>query len=180
MGRSKALLTMPAGKVTFVAQLASTLLAGGVADAFVVGRPDDQPLRDEVDRLAGRVRFIENPRADEGQLSSVIAGLNAADHPGTGAVLVIPVDLPLVKADTVTALLAAFRSSGRAIVRATHQGKHGHPVIFGRAVFAALRTGDPDAGAKAVVRAHAVFDVEVSDAGVLHDVDTPDDYARMF
>jgi molybdenum cofactor cytidylyltransferase len=178
MGRSKALLTTAAG-ATFVAQLVSTLLEGGVADALVVGRPDDRPLRHEVDRIHGRVQFIENPRAEQGQLSSVIAGLNAADRPGTAAILVTPVDLPLVRPESVAALLAAFASSKHSIVRASHGGKHGHPVIFGRPVFAALRRADPDIGAKAVVRSHDVLDVEVGDAGVLYDIDTPDDYERI-
>lgn len=179
MGRSKALLPFPPTNRTFVAQIAATLLAGGVADALVIGRPDDDALRAEVEGLAAPVRFVGNPRADAGgQLSSVIAGLNAADRPGARAILVTPVDLPFITADTVAALLAAF-SAGRApIVRATHAGRHGHPVVFGRAVFDALRHADPALGAKAVLRAHPVLDLEVSDAAVLNDIDTREDYAR--
>jgi CTP:molybdopterin cytidylyltransferase MocA len=54
-------------------------------------------------------------------------------------------------------------------------------VIFGRAVFDALRRADPNVGAKAVVQAHEqdAIDVEVDDAGVLHDIDRPEDYARL-
>ena len=179
MGRSKALLPFPPTNRTFVAQIAATLLAGGVADALVIGRPDDDALRAEVEGLAAPVRFVGNPRADAGgQLSSVIAGLNAADRPGARAILVTPVDLPFITAETVAALLAAF-SAGRApIVRATHAGRHGHPVVFGRAVFDALRHADPALGAKAVLRAHPVLDLEVSDAAVLNDIDTREDYAR--
>ena len=67
-------------------------------------------------------------------------------------------------------------------MRATWQGRHGHPVIFGRRVFDALRHADPAVGAKAVVHAHAsdLIDLEVDDPGVLHDIDGPDDYARVF
>ena len=180
MGRSKALLTVPSGDMTFVARLAATLLDGGVDDALVVGRPDDRALRDEIDRLTTPVRFVPNHNADSGQLSSVLAGLNAADHPGTSAILVTPVDLPLLRAATVSTLLVAFRTGAASIARATHGGKHGHPVIFGRGVFDALRRADPATGAKSVVRSQPVLDVEVADAGVLHDVDTPDDYQRLF
>ena len=68
------------------------------------------------------------------------------------------------------------------IVRATHHGRHGHPVIFARAVFDELRHADPAAGAKSVLRAHeaAIVNVEVEDPGVVTDVDTPEDYARLF
>jgi len=53
-------------------------------------------------------------------------------------------------------------------------------VIFKRAVFDALRHAAPAVGAKAVMRASTVEDVEVDDPGVVEDVDTPDDYARLF
>ena len=180
MGRSKALLQVPHTSKTFVAQIAATLLAGGVPDAIVVGRPDDEALRVEVERLQASVRFVENRAADlGGQLSSVIAGLNAADHPGTRAILVTPVDLPLITAPTVAALLTAFGEGTAPVVRATHRGRHGHPVVFGRAVFAALRHADPALGAKAVLRENFVADVEVDDGGVLRDIDTPEDYERL-
>jgi molybdenum cofactor cytidylyltransferase len=79
----------------------------------------------------------------------------------------------------VAELLARAAASPAPILRATHEGRHGHPVVFRRAVFAALRAADPAAGAKPVVRALAVEDVEVDDPGVLRDVDTPQDYDRL-
>jgi molybdenum cofactor cytidylyltransferase len=179
MGRAKALLPLPGDADTFLSRLARVLLQGGVVDVFVVGRPEDDALRQEVDRIGGRLQFVENARADTGQLSSVIAGLNAADRPGIRGLLVTPVDLPLIEPSTVAALLGAFSSSSHVIARATSRGSHGHPVIFGRAVFDALRHADPEGGAKAVLRAHPVFDVEVDDAGVLRDIDTPEDYASI-
>lgn len=180
MGTSKALLSCGPSGLTFVATLVRTLLEGGVDDVLVVGRPDDAPLGAEVDRTAAR--FVGNPRHEEGQLSSLIAGLNVADRPGVTAVLMTPVDAPLVAAATVRRLLDAFASSQAPIVRAVHQGRHGHPVLFSRAVFDALRHGDPAVGAKAVVRAHAgrLIDVEVDDPGVLGDIDTPEEYRRTF
>jgi molybdenum cofactor cytidylyltransferase len=181
MGRSKALLPVWPDGPTFVAHLSASLLAGGTADVLVVGRPDDEPLRTEVDRIGPRVRFAVNPQADEGQLSSLLAGLNAADRPGVRGVLLTPVDAPLVQPATVRALLTAFASGHASIVRATHDGRHGHPVIFARALFDELRRADPGVGARAVVRAHAgdVLDLEIDDPAVLDDIDGPDDYARV-
>jgi molybdenum cofactor cytidylyltransferase len=125
---------------------------------------------------------VENPDADTGQLSSVLAGLRAADAPAVGGILVVPVDMPSISADTVAALLAAFRATGAPIVRAIHRGRHGHPVIFARTIFKELARADPSLGAKAVLRAHdaAIVNVDVDDPGVLTDVDTPEDYLRMF
>ena len=179
MGRPKALLTLSDGS-TFVQAVTASLIDGGVADVLIVGRPDDRGLRDEVAGLP-RTRFVENARAEEGQLSSVIAGLNAADRPGVGAVLVTLVDLPLIKADTVRTLIDTFLTTHALIARTSHRGRHGHPVIFGRRVFDELRHADPQVGAKLVIRAHqaSVLDVEVDDGGVLRDIDTPEDYADL-
>ena len=127
-------------------------------------------------------RFVENPGADAGQLSSILAGLDAADVPGTSGLLVTPVDAPLVTAATVATLLSMFASTGASIVRAVYRGRHGHPVVFSRDVFDSLRRADPDVGAKAVLRAHAlaIVNVDVDDAGVVGDVDTPEDYRAVF
>lgn len=182
MGRSKALLTMGPGGPSFVRHLAATIFRGGVSDVIVVGRPEDAALRSEVDQLGASVRFVENPHAAEGQLSSVVAAVNAVDHPGTRAVLITPVDVPLIHDASVAALIAAFDRTRAPVVRATSSGRHGHPVIFAHALFGELRRADPSVGAKAVVRAHEadIVNVEVDDPGVLVDVDRPEDYARLF
>jgi molybdenum cofactor cytidylyltransferase len=182
MGRSKALLPCGPDGETFVRRLARAFCDAGLQEALVVGRPDDPALRAEVDAMPVPARYVENANADAGQLSSLLAGLRAADHPGVRAVLVAPVDCPLISADTVAGLLAVFGSTRAPIVRACHRGRHGHPVIFARAVFDELRRADPAMGAKAVLRAHedAIVNVEVDDPWVVRDVDTPEDYRAVF
>ncbi len=181
MGRPKALLPCGGGGLTFVHRVAAALCGGGAEEALIVGRSEDEALRAEVQRLPVPARYIENPDADRGQLSSLLSGLGAADHPGVSGVLVTPVDAPLITAATVAALLVRFRSGAGPIIRAVHQGRHGHPVLFGRAVFDALRHADPSVGARAVMHAHAtgVVNVETGDPGVVGDVDTPEDYDAL-
>lgn len=182
MGRAKALLASGDARVSFLESLTAALRAGGAADVLVVGRPDDERLQEEAGRMKPPVRFVSNPHAHMGQVSSLIAGLNVADRPGTRGILVAPVDVPLVTAETVAALLAAFDATLAPVVRPVHQGRHGHPVLFARAVFDELRHADHSRGARAVVGAHesALVNVEVNDPGVLVDIDTPEDYARTF
>jgi molybdenum cofactor cytidylyltransferase len=177
MGRAKALL--PAGGATFVRTILAALHDGGVADAVVVIGPDHDAVAAEI-AAAGYGRAVINSRPDEGQLSSLLAGLAAIDGEDLDAALVTLVDVPLVAAATIRLLLARAAASPAPIVRAVHGGRHGHPVIFSRRVFAALRAADPAIGAKAVVRSAGVEDIEVADPGVLVDVDTPADYARLF
>jgi molybdenum cofactor cytidylyltransferase len=182
MGQPKALLPCGDSKETFVRAVASALSYGGVDGVLVVGRPDDTALREEVEAIPIFARYVENAAADGGQLTSVLAGLAAADRPGVTALLVTPVDAPMIAPATVSALIQAFRSTGAPVTRATHQGRHGHPVIFSRAVFDDLRRADLSVGARAVLRLHAdrTVNVDVDDAGVLGDVDTPADYRTLW
>ena len=177
MGRPKALLR--AGDRTFVRCVLEALRAGGVQEAVVVVRPEADDVVREIERT-GFGRAVTNPQPERGQLSSLLAGLDAIDRAGVLASLVTLVDVPLVRPSTIAALLTRARSTDLTIVRAVHGGRHGHPVVFARALFAELRAADPDAGTRSVVRAHLVDDVEVDDPGVLRDVDTPGDYARLF
>ena len=181
MGQSKALLICPDGR-TFVRALADALRGGGVDPPVIVGRADDDVLRLEVEAIGHGARLVINQDADRGgQLSSLVAGLQQADRPGIRALMVVPVDAPLVTADTVATLMAAFSATGAPIVRARFQGRNGHPVVFSRAVFDQLRAADPRVGAKAVLRAHAsaIVNVDVEDSAVVGDVDTPEDYRRL-
>ena len=113
-------------------------------------------------------------------MSSLIIGLDALDRPGVDAVLVTLVDVPLIGPDAVRLLLARAALSTAPVVRAVHDGRHGHPVIFKCEPFDARRKADPATGAKPVVRAARVEDVETGDPGVVEDVDTPEEYAQLF
>ncbi len=181
MGQSKALLTCPDGR-TFVRALADALRQGGIDRPLIVGRADDDGLRAEVEAIGHGAQLVINDDADRGgQLSSLVAGLQQADRPGIRALLVVPVDAPLVTADTVATLIAAFSATAAPIVRARFEGRNGHPVLFSRAMFDQLRAADPRVGAKAVLRAHAraIVNVDVDDPAVVGDVDTPEDYRRL-
>lgn len=179
MGRPKALL--PIGADTFVTRLAKTLRAGGVDDVLVVAGGQSDNVRQAIDEAGVAARVVENPRPEDGQLSSMLTGLTAADRPGTEAVLVALVDVPLLSETTVAAVLAAFRRLHAPIIRPSRGMRHGHPVLFAREVFGALRAADPALGANGVVRAHLhrCIDVPVEDAGAFEDIDTPGDYARL-
>jgi CTP:molybdopterin cytidylyltransferase MocA len=172
MGRPKALLRVEG--TTFVRRILDTLHAGGVNDVVVVLRSGHTETSAEV--VAGGGRVVVNPRADEGQLSSLVTGLDAVDAPDVEASLVTLVDAPLIQPSTVRALLERAARATAPVLRATYRGRHGHPVVFRRAVFDAIRRADPAVGAKAVLRAVRVDDVEVDDPFVIQDVDTPGDY----
>jgi CTP:molybdopterin cytidylyltransferase MocA len=182
MGRSKALLPYGASSHTFVSRIVTAMCGAGINEILVVGRPADAALRGAVSRIDPRARFVPNERHAAGQLTSIVAAVDAIDRSGARGLLVMPVDMPLAASETYAAVLDAFRRETRAIVRAVHRGRHGHPVIFDRGSFDALRHADPNVGAKAVLRAPTtrVVDVDVPDAGAITDVDSVDDYVAVF
>lgn len=180
MGRPKALL--PIGSDTFVTGVARGLVSAGASPVVIVAgaKNEVEAMRVAIAGAALPVAVVQNPHRERGQLSSMLVGLEAVDHPDVGAVLVCLVDCPLVSIDTIERVIAAYRATRAPIVRPAMGGRHGHPVLFSRRVFDELRGTDLEAGTRAVVRAHAAesVDVEVLDAGAFRDIDTPDDYAR--
>jgi molybdenum cofactor cytidylyltransferase len=180
MGRPKALLKQVFTGQTFVSHLISIARQAGLPTIFVIGRSENVELAAEV-REHG-ASLLLNVLADGGQLSSIIAGLDAAERLDASAILVMPVDVPLVSSTVISEVLRAAERSDAQILRATHAGQHGHPVLFKRSVFRELRAADPSIGARAVVRADAarVLDVEMDDPAILFDIDTPEDYRRAF
>jgi molybdenum cofactor cytidylyltransferase len=179
MGRAKALLPID-GNETFLDRVTRTLREGGVDDVIVVVGAAAPSIRDAMVRNKTPARVVENPDYEQGQLSSLLSGLRAIDRPGVTAALVTLIDVPLLAAETVRILLREYRAGSALIVRPTRMGRHGHPVIFDRALFDELRKANPAEGAKEVVRAYSaeLLNVEVEDEGAFTDIDTPEDYER--
>jgi molybdenum cofactor cytidylyltransferase len=180
MGRPKAALRLGPGGPTFAAAAVGALRDAGLGRVVVVAGAHPGAVRDAVPDLPG-VEVIDHPDWTSGQLSSLLAGLAALDTPDLEAIAVTLVDVPLVRASTVAALVAAWRRTGAPIVRPAIGERHGHPVIFDRATFGALRAAPLEVGAKAVIAAfrHHVLDLATDDTGALRDIDTPDEYATL-
>lgn len=183
MGRTKATLPDAFGR-SFVARLVRTFLAAAIDEIVVVTGAAHDDVVGALDRDGVPVmpRIVRNPDPSRGQLSSLWVGLDAVLlRPDIDAVLMTPVDVPMVDASTVRAVVAAWRAGRPPIVRPAIGDRHGHPVLFDRVVFDELRHAPLDVGAKAVVHAHAheLVNVAVSDEGAVTDIDTPGDYAAL-
>ncbi len=183
MGSPKALLPTPEGQ-PFIVRIIVTLVEAGLARAIVVTGLHHELIVDACAShpVAARVaQCVRNPDPARGQLSSLLVGMDAAVGPPTQGLLVTLVDVPMVSAGTVRQLLDVWERTRAPIVRPVIGSAHGHPVIFDRQVFAALRATPLDVGAKGVIRAYTdrIENVDVTDTGCLADIDTPDDYARL-
>jgi CTP:molybdopterin cytidylyltransferase MocA len=187
MGRPKALLPLPSGE-TFLAYIIRTFGEAGVDDIVIVVGHEAEAVAAagagvrQVSDKCQTPRFVFNADFEQGQLSSILAGLRAVDRPGVAGILLTLVDVPLVSAATVRAILARQRLTRAPIVRPTAGGRHGHPVFIDRSLFDALRRANPAEGAKPIVRAYASCDgdLAIDDDGAFLDVDTPAEYERLF
>src|SRR5690606_26926732 len=93
----------------------------------------------------------EDPGSE--QHDSLRLGLAALPEDSAG-VAVLPVDFPLVRAETVERLIEVFRSSSTLIARPVHGRQPGHPTIFSRTLYGELsRIGLPE-GARTVIAHH--------------------------
>jgi molybdenum cofactor cytidylyltransferase len=182
MGSPKAALLTPDG-ATFIGRIVTTLRDAGVDDLVIVtGRHHDAVVESITrDHRSTPPRIVRNPDPSRGQLSSLLTGMEMVLTAPTDAMLMTLVDVPLVRVSTVTAVIDAWRRTRAPIVRPAIGDRHGHPVIFDRAVFDELRRAPLDAGAKSVVRAHEheIVNVPVDDEGCVRDVDTPSDYKTL-
>jgi nicotine blue oxidoreductase len=126
------------------------------------------------------VSVVENPEWEEGQSTSVRAGLLALG-PKVGAAVVLLADQPLVGPEAVGRLVAAFEE-GAEVAVATYGGERRNPVLFSREVWPLLlRELTGDEGARNVMRRHPdlVREVPCDDVGDPADVDTPQDLRAL-
>jgi len=175
MGTPKALLEI--GEKTFLQHVVDVIRSADVEEVVVVLGHDAPGIKLTMTWFEGRTAI--NEEWGRGQLSSMIAGLNAFEEPGPQGVLFWPVDHPLVPPDLIKELLEAFRDSGKAIIIPEYEGRRGHPVIFRASLYDELRDADPRIGAREVIRRHPddIHTVPTDHKGVLVNIDTPGDYS---
>ncbi len=94
-------------------------------------------------------------------------------RPQASGWLVLPGDMPMVQPQTMQAVAAQLEH--HAVAYAQHLGRRGHPVGFGAELYSELVALKGDEGARRLIARYPAHPVDVQDAGVLMDVDTPDD-----
>lgn len=184
MGAFKPLL--PFGSTTVVGHVIANLRTAGISPIVVVGGHRAEELRAG---LAGLdVVVAHNPDYPQGMYTSLVTGIWAL--PDTvAASLVLPVDVPLVRAGTFSRIARIGRrliagsgqGSAPAVVHPVFDGVRGHPPLVGRALFPAILAGSGEGGLAALLGRYEdrTAEVAVFDRGTLFDMDRPDDHVRL-
>ena len=132
--------------------------------------------------LAGtNVSFAENPNFADGLSTSLIAGLGALPDDIDGVIICLG-DMPRVDARVIDKLVAAFDPlEGRAICVPTFNGKQGNPILLARRFFGEMQEITGDHGARHLIDGYheMTCEVEMTEDGVLVDVDTPQMLAAL-
>ena len=176
-GRPKALLEL--GGVPLVVRQLIALSGAGVDEVAVV-------LGHHADAIEAAVApfpitLVRNATPDDGQPSSVRAGLSALS-PRLDAVMVVPVDQPLLDASDFSALIGAFKKRGdAAMVMPRVADLPGNPVIFEAQLRDEWLAGAADGACRRWRDAHPerVRWFDTDNAHYRVDVDTPEDLARF-
>ena len=146
---------------------------GSKLQALFRGRPVLDHVLDAV-RLSGLPWHVEHgPHPHMGD--SIAAAVAAC--PDANGWLVLPGDLPLIRADTLR-LIAGIVPADR-IARACWQGRPGHPVRFPSACRSRLLALGGQPGAAGLLSAAGCLSVPVDDPGCVADVDQLSDLRRL-
>ncbi|MDT3697789.1 MAG: nucleotidyltransferase family protein [Thermincola sp.] len=134
------------------------------------------------------LQIVVNHNYTSGQSSSVKTGLESLASPHSSpkaskaraGVLFVLGDQPLLKPETINLLIEKFLLLG-GIVAPYYQGKRGNPVLFDLCLRDEFDSLEGDAGAREIIFRHPeiLHQVNVTDPGILLDVDTPEDLEAL-
>jgi molybdenum cofactor cytidylyltransferase len=127
------------------------------------------------------VSFVANPRYEEGQMISVIAGLAALNAP-CAAVMICLADMVLVRPEDYRELAQLFANLPRdAILIPFHEGTRGNPVTFAASRVPEVLSGTINPGCRKLIEDHPkdVVRYEFAHERFTTDMDTPEDYESI-
>lgn len=155
---------------------------------LVVTGEHDAEIRAVLEGLPLPVEVVHNPAWARGRSGGVLLARDR--RPGRDLCLA-PVDVPLVRTATFLALRDAWARAGRPgrgwlapWTRAPHGDApdarvHGHPVIVGRELLSAWNPRSDTPLSELRAAADPLLAAEVDDAGILEDLDTPEDLEAL-
>ena len=166
---------LPLGGELFLERVIALYQSAGIQEIRVVAgyRAAD------VTALAGRcgAKPVFNPDFARGMFSSVVAGISGLS-PDCAGFFIHPVDIPLVRRQTLIDLQNAFRHGNASIFYPTFLETRGHPPLISGIHVNALKTSMGQDGLRGFLNGYEAdaMSVPVVDRFILKDIDTPKDY----
>ena len=177
MGERNKLLIEIGGE-PLVRRTAKVYLAAGVDVHAVLGF-EAREVRAALEGLP--ITFVMNPHYEEGQQSSVRAGVESLPR-GYDALLVALADQAALTPADIANLLGAFAArGGDRIIVPFFQGLRGNPVAFPVHLAATMRAAGKNAVSRAFIdnNPQLIEQYEAADERFIIDIDTPEDLASF-
>ena len=175
MGVQKLLL--PFGGKTVIGHIVDQLFASTIGEVHVV--VGHQAERISAELSARAVTIVNNPNYKSGMLSSVRRGIQSLPEE-CRAVMVVLGDQPSITTELINKMLKSFAATEKSILVPLYEGRRGHPVLFSRQYRDEIMTHYNDVGLRGLLHSHPkeIFELTVTTASVLCDMDYPEDYRR--
>jgi molybdenum cofactor cytidylyltransferase len=173
MGTPKQLLLL--GDKPVIRWCADAIMASGVQDLVVVVNAESERIVAALEGLPAKV--VRNDAADSQMADSVRIGVRALDDRVSG-VLICLSDHPLIAPDTFRTVIQTHHREPDKIIIPCQGGRRGHPALFPRTILNEILAGGTlrDIIGK---EGRRVGQVDVHDEGILHDMDTVEDYQKV-
>jgi len=171
-------LLLPLGDQAVIRRTARELLGAGPEEVVVVTGCNARAVSNALTGLSVRVQF--NPRYEEGQMTSVAAGVAALGMP-CDAIMICLGDMALLETADYRELMAAYESRPHGSIVVPRRGAmRGNPVVFASEFKAEIVAGERNLGCRKLISDHPgeVHAYEPVHERFFADLDTPDDYAR--
>jgi molybdenum cofactor cytidylyltransferase len=170
-GANKLLHRLPDGSL--VAARAARNLVEALPRSIAVVRPDVPEV--EAALRAERLEVVVCANARAGMGASLAYAIQCAGD-AAGYVIALA-DMPFIMPATIRAVADRLRA-GEAVSAPRYAGERGHPVGFSQGYRTELAALTGDHGARDIVRRDGVTPFNVSDPGVIQDIDVPSDLPR--
>ena len=169
---------LPLGGVTALERVVRTFYEAGVADVRVVIGHRFEELEPVIERRGARP--VMNRSYLDGMFSSVVAGIGSLDSQ-VDAFFVLPVDVPLVRPETIRHLLQVYGQSRADLLYPCFLGRRGHPPLIAGRHAQAIADWEGEGGLRAALArwGATALEVTVADDLVLCDMNTPDAYQSL-
>ena len=177
IGEFKPLLTI--GPRTFLGHTIHLFATSGINDIVVVTGHRAEKLKQELAHYSCRAVLNEN--FTDGMFSSVQVGVKALDAE-VEAFFLLPVDIPLVKTQTIEELLQAIKQDSSALIfYPEHQKRRGHPPLIRCDLNKSILGYDGQGGLRALFKRYDQLsrNIQVNDPFILLDADTQSDYTGL-
>jgi molybdenum cofactor cytidylyltransferase len=191
-GRTKQLLSYHG--IPFIRAIVRCAMNSNLSPIIVVAGADADPVKDAISDLSDKIIIIHNPDWQEGQSSSIRAGIKTLRDGETmslknqdlrraskncGSAIFLLADQPQTSPAILRALVEEHCRTLSAVIAPLVDGRRGNPVIFDRSTFPDLIELNGDIGGRGVFPKYPPEYIQWYDSTQLDDIDTIEDYERL-